>query len=159
MRPGLVPISLRISPPEDAGSAARLAVEQSLVQALQRSVPLPTEPVGDGARWTVQRTIESSVTLTQTMQVELVGLDGDRVELEVSVEEEPVDDVFRIPGSDETLRIARYSMSGSGKLTVDLARAMPVRGDLTLSGARELVGADPAMPVIQQTGFTLTWQE
>ncbi|NED65450.1 hypothetical protein G3I15_31435, partial [Streptomyces sp. SID10244] len=49
--PGGMPISLRLLPAEDAGPEARSAVEQSFVQALQLSVPVPTEPIGPGARW------------------------------------------------------------------------------------------------------------
>lgn len=159
MRPGMLPTALRLAPPDDAGSAARLAVEQSLVQALQRSVPLPTEPVGEGALWTVRRTIDGSITLNQTMEVRLVSIDGDRVSFDVALEEDPVDDVFRIPGSSDTLRITRFSTSGQGRLTVDLTRPLPVFGMLRLSGARELVGADPNVPVIQQTGFVVSWQD
>lgn len=44
--PGVVPISLRILPGEDADDTARQAVEESLFATFQRSVTLPTEPIG-----------------------------------------------------------------------------------------------------------------
>ena len=37
-------------------------------------------------------------------------------------------------------------------------RGLPVEGTTELSGARELVGADAATPIIQQTGLSVTWR-
>ncbi|MFW0787104.1 hypothetical protein AAFP35_21615 [Gordonia sp. CPCC 206044] len=156
--PGSTPISLRLAPADDAGPQARLAVEQSLLQALQLSVPLPTEPIGTGARWQVERTINSAVTVTQHIDATVRSWHDDVLTLDVTVEETPVNSVFVIPGSDQTLSISRFSSGGSGQLTVDLSRGLPVGGRIELSGARELVGADPGRPLLQQTGLSVGWR-
>ena len=156
--PGSMPISLRLLPAEDAGPDARLAVEQTLVQALQMSVPLPTEAIGAGARWRIERTIDSAVTVTQQIDATLTAWDGDRMTIDVTVDQTPVNSVFTVPGAGGSLNIARFSNSGNGEMTLDLTRGLPISGSIELSGARELVGADPARPLIQQTGLSVGWQ-
>ncbi|MYR05237.1 hypothetical protein GTV32_02360 [Gordonia sp. SID5947] len=156
--PGSMPISLRLLPAEDSGPEARLAVEQSLVQALQLSVPVPTEPIGPGARWRSERTISGAATVTQHIDATLRSWDGNRMVVDVAVDETPVNSVFAIPGSDQTLSIARFSNAGTGQVTIDLARGLPVAGSIELSGARALVGSDPTRPLIQQTGLSVRWR-
>ncbi|MGV9859136.1 hypothetical protein ACWDTD_10845 [Gordonia sp. NPDC003425] len=156
--PGQVPISLRLIPTQASGSEARAAVEQSLVQALQNSVPLPTEPVGVGAMWRAERTLSAAATVTQTITARLSKWDGNRVTIDFATEEEPVDSVFTIPGGDATLTISRYTYSGTGQVTLDLSRGLPVAGNAEFSGARELTGADPANPLVQRLGFSFTWR-
>ncbi|GAC70016.1 hypothetical protein GS4_30_00880 [Gordonia soli NBRC 108243] len=156
--PGSSPISLRLIPAAEAGSEARSAIEQSLVQSLQKSVALPTEPIAPGARWQIRRTISSAATVVQTIDATLRSVADGRAQIDISVDEEPVDSVFSIPGTNKTLTISRYSMSGTGSVTVDLARVLPVAGELRMDGARELVGADANQPLIQQTGFSMTWR-
>ncbi|MEE4023156.1 hypothetical protein V1Y59_08715 [Gordonia sp. PKS22-38] len=156
--PGSMPISLRLLPADDAGPEARLAVEQTLLQALQMSVPLPTEPIGVGAQWRVERTIDSAMTITQQIDATLAAWDGNRMTIDVTVEETPVNSVFAIPGSQDSLTITRFTNTGTGQLTLDLTRGLPVSGSIELGGARELVGADPAQPLLQQTGLSVTWR-
>lgn len=156
--PGLMPISLRLLPADDAGPQARLAVEQALLQALQKSVPLPTTPVGVGARWRVVRTISAAATVTQTIEAHLASRDGSRLVLEVTADESPVDATFAVPGTGSTLTITRFTSTGQGRLTVDLTRGLPVDGEFRFTGARELVGTDPNAPLTQQTGLSVTWK-
>ncbi|GAC55893.1 hypothetical protein GOHSU_02_00360 [Gordonia hirsuta DSM 44140 = NBRC 16056] len=156
--PGLAANSLRIFPPADAGDPASRAVEQSLLNAMAHSIPLPTEPIGAGARWRVERTITAATRVRQTIEATLKSWEGDRLTLEIILEENPVDPTFRIPGMSSTLDITRYSNSGTGTVTVDLRSFFPVDGSLTLTGARELVGADPNRPILQHTSFALAWQ-
>ncbi|MGV9710172.1 hypothetical protein ACWDTI_05860 [Gordonia sp. NPDC003424] len=156
--PGAMPISLRLQPAEQAGPEARSAVEQSLVQALQLSVPLPTEPIAPGARWRVERTLNAAATVTQHIDATLRSWTGDRLIIDVTVDQTPVNSVFAIPGSADRLTISRYSDTGTGQVTADLGRGLPVAGTITMSGARELVGADPARPLLQQTGLSVQWR-
>lgn len=154
---GLQVRSLRLFPKEESGSPARSALEQSFSGALDQSVPLPTEPVGVGARWQSVRTISSAATIRRTTTVTLTGRTGNTAELAVAVEDVPVDSIFRIPGSAQTLTINRYSMAGSGDLTVDLTRVLPVAGSITTKGGRELAGDENSPPLLQQNEYTVTW--
>ncbi|MFT3715433.1 MAG: hypothetical protein QM774_05650 [Gordonia sp. (in: high G+C Gram-positive bacteria)] len=155
---GLAPMSLKIATPDSASPAASRAVEQSLVSAFSYDVPLPTTAVGPGATWTSVRTLAAATTVTQTMTVTLRSWEGTRLVLDVRVDEAPVDSVFRIPGSTDTLDMTKFSNSGTGTMTVDLADLLPVDGELKLAGARELVGDDQSKPILQQTALTVTWK-
>ncbi|WP_312029305.1 hypothetical protein [Gordonia paraffinivorans] len=155
---GLAPVTVRLAPPEDAGEEARLAVEQSIVTALNTTIALPTEPIGVGARWRTERTISAAATVTQTVDARLAAWDGDKLTIQFSAEETPVNSVFAIPGGTDTLTISRFSYEGGGTVEVDLARGLPLGGELIYTGARELVGADPARPLVQKTGLTVTWR-
>ncbi|NMO04193.1 hypothetical protein HH308_23530 [Gordonia sp. TBRC 11910] len=153
--PGTMPVSLRISAPDAASSQARSAVEQTLVQTLQHSVAFPITPVGTGATWRSVRTLTGAATTTQTITSTLRSRTGDTVTIDVTVDETPVNDVFAVPGTNQTLRINRYSMTGTGTLTMDLRRALPTSGTITTNGARELVGA--GAPLLQQMGFSVSY--
>ncbi len=155
--PGLAPVALQLAPPAQAQAPATRAVEQSLLNAFTYAVPIPAGELGSGATWTVTRTVSAASTVAQTMTVTLVSHDGDLLVLDVSVDETPTEPIFRIPGSAQTLELTRYSNSGSGRLTVDLRTLLPQSGSLELTGARELVGDDPATPILQQTGLSVSW--
>ncbi|MFM9378115.1 hypothetical protein [Gordonia sp. VNK21] len=157
-RDGLNPTSLRILPADGSEAPAQRAVEQSLVNAFTHAVPLPTTAVGLGAHWRATRTVSSAITVAQTIDVVLKRWTGRVLTLEVKVDESPADSTFRIPGSTETLQVSRFANAGSGTLTVDLGRLLPTGGELTMAGARELVGADPGRPILQRTGFTMSWK-
>jgi hypothetical protein len=154
--PGVVPISLRILPGEDADDTARQAVEESLFATFQRSVTLPTEPIGVGARWEAVRTVNAGATVRQTIAATLTKREGDVLTVDYSVDESPVDSTFRLPDGG-VLTIESYSMTGTGTVVVDLARGVPVSGQSTISGGRTLVGADAGKPFSQLLGFDSTW--
>ena len=156
---GMAPTRLRLKPNDAAQSPARSALEQSLIGALDYAVPLPTTPVAPGATWRAVRTVSSAATVTQTMTVTLVSRRDHILELDVTVDEQPVNSIFSIPGSDAKLHINRYSMSGTGSFVVDLRRMLPTSGTLTVKGGRELVGDDPNRPILQSNAFTLAWRK
>lgn len=156
-RPGLNPQSLRLFPNDASSSPARSALEQSFSGAFDHAVPLPTQPVGDGATWQAVRTIVSAATIRRTTTVTLQSRVGSVVTLKVDVDETPVDSVFRIPGSSQTLSIERYSMAGTGEITVDLTSMLPTGGTIVTKGARELVGDPGSAPLLQQNEYTVTW--
>nr|WP_246007751.1 hypothetical protein [Gordonia oryzae] len=156
--PALSPMSLRLRPTDASSAPARRALEQSLVQTLQDSIVLPTDAIGVGATWRSERTVVGAATVTQTIQARLDAWNGTRLTISFTAEESPINSVFAIPGGNTTLTIARYSYSGSGAITVDLTRGLPVGGHADYSGARELVGADPDQPLLQRIGFSVHWR-
>lgn len=159
MGPGLAPISLRILPAKSANDAARQAIESSLVGSLQRSVTVPTDvPLGVGAQWRTERTVDSGTQVKQTITATLRSRDGDRLNIDFSIDESPLNSVFAIPGSTQTLTIDTYTMAGTGSVVIDVGRGLPVAGNLTISGGRTLSGDDPSRPLIQQMSFTDSWR-
>lgn len=143
-------LSFRIAAPSGIPGEAQSTFEQALLQTFLRLVPLPAEPVGAGATWTVTRSIRADSTLTQTMKVTLGGT-VERPELKATVDESPDDSVFRVPGSDQVLTIESYTSEGNGTVVVDPARAFG-QGGVQLEGGRTLVGDDAARRLTQKTG-------
>lgn len=155
--PGLAATSLRLQPPADAEDPATRAVEQSLMSALTYSVPVPTVPIGTGAQWRVERSVSAAINVTQVIEVTLRSWENDQLFVDVTVDETPTAPIFRIPGSGETLDLTRFSNTGQGRVVIDLRTYFPSSATLTMTGARELTGADPNRPVLQQTSFELKW--
>lgn len=154
--PGIAPISLRILPTEKADDSARQAVEEALVATLQRSVTLPTEPIGVGARWQAVRTVNAGATVRQTITATLTAREGERLTIDYSIDESPTDSAFRLPDGG-VLTIDAYSMTGAGSVVIDLARGVPISGQLKISGGRTLLGAEGAQPFSQLLGFDSAW--
>ena len=154
--PGVAPISLRILPTDKADDSARQAVEEALVATMQRSVTLPTELIGVGARWQAVRTVNAGATVRQTITATLTARDGERLSIDYSIDESPTDSVFRLPDGG-VLTIDAYSMTGTGSVVIDLARGVPITGQLKISGGRTLVGAEGAQPFSQLLGFDSAW--
>ena len=152
---GMAPISLRILPNEDADDNARQAVEEALVSTFQRSVTLPTEPIGIGARWEAVRTVNAGASVRQTINATLTAREGDRLTIEFTIDETPNNAVFRLPEGG-TLNIESYSMTGGGTVVLDLTRGVPVSGQMNISGGRTLVGGDGTQ-FRQLLGFNSTW--
>lgn len=153
--PGVAPISLRILPGEDADDNARQAVEESLVSTFQRSVTLPTEPIGVGATWDAVRTVNAGANVRQTINATLTAREGDQLTIDFTIDESPINSVFRLPDGG-TLTIDSYSMTGSGSVVVDLTRGVPVAGQMKISGGRTLVGGDGTQ-FQQLLGFESNW--
>lgn len=142
--------SFTLAAPPGVSTEAQSTFEQALLQTFLRLVPLPAEPVGTGAVWTVTRAIRADSTLTQTMQVTLGGT-ALRPELKAKVDESPDDSVFRVPGSGTTLTIESYTSEGNGTIEIDPTRAFG-QGGVQLEGGRTLVGDDPGRKLTQKTG-------
>ena len=72
-------------------------IQQALRTA---SLPLPTEPMGKGAKWTVTQTVEQrTAKLTQTTTFELVTVKKERVEVKAEHTATAPEQVLKLPGS------------------------------------------------------------
>jgi hypothetical protein len=103
------------------------------VTALARRVPafvqpLPAEPVGVGASWTVTRPTEiAGVLVEQTTTVELLERDGDLLELLVTVQEAgPVGTGTISTSGDAEVTLTALEVDGGGNVTARLDRPIPV---------------------------------
>ena len=154
-----VPLSLRLWP----NSALRRRREPSWrTHSPRRCRPLTARPgdaVGIGAQWQVRRTLLGATTLQQTITATLRGRDADTVDLDITVDETPTGSEYTVPGTGAALHIVRYTSLGRGTVRIDLRRALPIGGSLDTRGARELVGADAARPLVQQTRYQLEWTQ
>jgi hypothetical protein len=103
------------------------------VTALARRVPafvqpLPAEPVGVGASWTVTRPTEiAGVLVEQTTTVELLERDGDLLELLVTVRDAgPVGAGSLTASRDREVTLTALQVDGGGNVTARLDRPVPV---------------------------------
>lgn len=147
--------ALLLAAPAGTKPAAQSIFEQALLQTLSRTVVLPAEPIGPGARWTVTRHLRGETALTQTMHVTLAQTTPPV--LKVKIDESPDNNIFRIPGSNQKLTIDSFTSAGAAQVTLDPARALPVSGSLQLQGGRSLSGGEGSKTLVQRTGFTYRW--
>lgn len=134
--------ALRLAPAQDAANIARSAIEQAFYQAVYRMVSFPGEEIGVGAVWeSHQQVMSAGITLDQVGTATLVERDGDRLVVDVTVEQTPRGAIWVLPNGQGELDIEQYTMTGRGTMTVDPARPLPVGGELIVRG--EQVYVDP----------------
>ncbi len=100
----------------------------SMTQSMDQMVaPLPEEPVGVGAEWTVVSQVSSNgMKIDQTANYQLVSFDGSLLSLKVDiVQAAPVQTVDL--GAQGSFELVRYTGSGAGTTSLNLSRIMPVQ--------------------------------
>jgi hypothetical protein len=112
----------------DGGEAATdvTALAQRVPAFVQ---PLPADPVGIGARWTVTTTVElGGLPLVHTVTVELLDRDGDLLELLFTVDDAaPLERSEPDGEADDRARtISSLSLDGGGNVTTRLDRPVPI---------------------------------
>ena len=91
----------------------------------QMTIPFPEEPVGQGARWTVDMAIDSGgMSLSQTATYELRSRNDEQVELAVSMTQAAGAQTIEQPGMP-SVELTQYSGSGQGTTTVRFAEVVP----------------------------------
>ena len=146
---------LGLAAPVNATDAARAGVEITANAISDATVVFPSEPIGEGARWTVTRFVDDAVAPTRLVTYELVELAGDVATIRMETSAPDTADTLTAPAPDGgpgvTLDVETYDVAGEGELTVDLRAALPVDGR-TESSTRA-VYVDP------RTGQRTTYDE
>jgi hypothetical protein len=96
-----------------------LSAARNVRQALrQLAVPLPDEPVGVGARWSANTTLNTDlVELRQAANYELEALDGDHCRIRASFEQ--------TSSKPPTSNVPSTKATGSGRIVLDLTHPVP----------------------------------
>lgn len=149
--------ALQLRPTAQAPDIARSAIEQALYQAVYSSVSFPSEPVGLGASWTVEQSIESATELRQTTTFTLTAREGDDLTIAVQVQQRPNAQVWQLSDTD-ALAIDTYDVSGTGTLTVNLAQPLPVAGTVDISGTQSYSDPDSDFAITQRTVTNVRWE-
>nr|WP_232236381.1 hypothetical protein [Nocardia sp. BMG51109] len=127
--------ALRMKPTPATPDAARTALEQAFFQAVYQSIAFPTDPVGEGAVWTVHQQVYSAgAPLDQVTTATLTKRDGNLLTLALDVVQIPKSDVWHLPNNAGPLEIIDYVMHGTGVIMVDLGLPLPVSGSVTVGG-------------------------
>lgn len=120
--------------PVEATDEARAALESALMKVLSLPVVFPDEAVGPGAVWSVDSRVTGDATLLQTTTYTLTEMNGDQVELDVSVTQRPALGALSLEGQPGvageagTLNVLNSNTTSSGTLTVDLSNPLPTAG-------------------------------
>ena len=130
--------------PPDVDPAFDQFLEQYEQQASDISVPLPAEPVGVGAQWTVTQRLElNGIDVKQVHTYTLRAHEGTQLELDVKVRQTARRQPADLPGvpAGVEVEVTRWKVNGSGHLTHDLSRPYPSDGELRIRG-RQVFRAD-----------------
>lgn len=93
---------------------------------------LPEEPVGLGARWSLQtRTQSGGLTIDQTITSQLDSVDGDHVSLSLNLAQSAGPQRINNPSTPGvSLNLQKFSGSGHGNNELDLSHLSPTRSTL-----------------------------
>lgn len=155
--------SVQLFAPQDSPERGRQAVEQALLAVMSSAVVFPEEPIGIGGSWAVRGRATGDTTMQRTTTYTVTGIDGDRVELDVDVEEQPAQDTLRIDnqaagGLDgQTLSVQHASTTSDGALSVDLAHPLPVAGRSAATTRLIYAGDGADFRVVQDITHAVTY--
>jgi len=123
--------------PDDLDPTMQTTLNSMEDQLSSMMVPLPAEPVGVGARWTVHtETQVNGVQASLEAQYRLVEREGDHVVLQVSYVQTADDQVMEVPGAPTGVvsHLKSMHMAGTGRTVIDLGHPLPVQSHLQVSG-------------------------
>ncbi len=149
---------LTLSPSPASNDTAREALEHALFQTVYGVGVMPSEPVGIGARWLIEQPIESATDIVQSTTVTLREKTDDVLVLDVSVNQQPSLEYFDTPGAGRLL-IDTFSSNGSGTITVDLEKPLPVSGQVEVRGEQQYSDPATGFTLQQRTGIALNWSQ
>jgi hypothetical protein len=121
-----------------AGGFDAVTVAQRLPAFVQ---PLPAEPVGVGAVWSVVGSTHlGTLPVTYAMTVELLDLDGDLLELLFTVDDATRADVMSAASGSPVDAVTGLALTGGGNVTTRLDQALPLAA---ATGMTAEVALDP----------------
>ncbi|MCZ4078773.1 hypothetical protein O1W68_12530 [Rhodococcus sp. H36-A4] len=149
--------ALTITPSDETQDAARAAIEQALNQAVYRSVSYPDAEIGVGAVWTVEQQVISGVTLNQVTTATLRSRDGDRLTIDLRIDQTPETTTLELPDNAGSLAIDSYTMTGTGTLEVDADKPLPLSGEVTVGGKQQYSDPEGSTVLRQDISDTVRW--
>jgi hypothetical protein len=101
----------------------------------QMTPALPAEPVGAGAKWTVHHSIlQGGILVNQLRTIELVKLDGNRVELAVEVRQSATPQPYTNPMTGAKFELESLHGIASGALGWDFGQLAPLTATIHADG-------------------------
>jgi hypothetical protein len=126
---------MNLALPANMDPQMRQTMESSRQAMEQMSSPLPEEPVGIGARWQVDQTIEQNgLVLKQKAVFQLIKLKGKQGALKTTITQSADPQVANLPNlpAGFTAHLLSHSGSGSGKVDLDLTRLVPAKATINI---------------------------
>lgn len=150
--------TVRLAAPKAATDEGRSEVEQALMTLLSMPVVFPDEAVGPGATWSVDSRVTGESTLLQTTTFTITAINGDRVELDVDVQQRPAIGALTLEDG-QSLNVLNSNTTSEGSLTVDLNNPLPVDGRVSYTTRVVYGGADSDVRVVQDTTTSLAFTD
>jgi hypothetical protein len=116
--------------PAGADPQAKQMIEQVKQMLSSLIVPLPAEPVGQGAKWEFKLPVKTQgMTMQQTFEYQLVSMDGDRLALHTTISQSAEKQKIENPAMPGLkMDLDKMSGSGKGEVTTDLSQLLPNKG-------------------------------
>lgn len=123
----------QIKLPAGAAPQMRQLMDQMKESLANVMSPLPDEAVGPGAKWEVNLPLKSQgMTFDQTATYQLTSIEGDRVNLTVSMVQHGANQKVQNPAlPNVNVEVTKMTGSGTGTVALDLAQLLPSRATLT----------------------------
>jgi len=121
---------IEMKAPAGTDPQLRQAVGQMSESFARLFVPVPEEAVGPGARWEVKMPVKSGdMTIDQTAAYQLVSLEGNRVTVKDTVQQEASNQKIHNPAMPSLMvDLKKMSGKGGGDVAFDLTRLLPREG-------------------------------
>lgn len=148
--------TVRLAAPTAATDEGRAVVEQALMTVLSLPVIFPEEAVGEGATWSVDTRVTGDATLLQTATYTITAIDGDRIALDVDVQQRPSLGALTMEDG-QSLNVLNSNTTSEGSLTVDLGQPLPVDGRVSYTTRVVYGGADSDVRVVQDSTTSLAF--
>lgn len=142
--------------PDSATDSARASVEQGFTLMTDLPLVFPTEPVGEGARWTVTGQVDDNAAgaaMRQVVTYTLRSRSGSVVDLGVEIGRTPA--VKQMAGTE--LQVLDSTSESEGSLTLDLRRPLPLNGSVKTRTEVTYGQPDSPVSVVQESQTTSTW--
>jgi len=123
--------------PDDLDGFMRTTMESFETQLSNFTIPLPTEDLGVGARWTVTRqTALNGIEAVNVATYELVERDDDVLTLDIDLTTTAPEQDPEIPGLPPggSVHLDKMAMAGSGESRIRLDRLLPLSSVSDVAG-------------------------
>lgn len=133
---------VNVSFPEEVDSNTKQMMEQLINSMQQISLPMPSEPVGIGAKWQFPNSmVVNGMTLNQMAVCELVDLKDNIATIQVSIEQQADSQKMPLPQglpAGTSVDLKSLTSQGNGKVTIALNQILPIRSDMSVRSNMEM---------------------
>ncbi|GAB4183096.1 MAG: hypothetical protein Fur006_19670 [Coleofasciculaceae cyanobacterium] len=122
--------------PEGLDPNTKQMMEQMLNSIQQTSLPVPSEPVGVGAKWQFPNSFAvNGMTFNPITTCELVELKDNVATLQVNIEQQADLQKINLPGlpANTSVNLKSFASQGNGQVTIALDRILPIRSNMSVN--------------------------
>jgi hypothetical protein len=153
--------SVKLNEQENMDPMLKQQTENIQQSMQQMSAPLPAEPVGVGAKWTVETPInQNGLSIKQIATYTLKKLDGDVAELDVELKQTAEEQDVEAPGMPKgAVKLTSLLSTGTGTSTVALNRLVPMASSMKSTTEMNLkmsMGPGEPQPVKQKIDLDMS---